>query len=55
MLCRSDLCHEPIVCAARDRIVALSKENERLRRIVRLTVINIDRTSYANYREKETA
>jgi len=32
MLMRDDLNHEGIVCAARDRILHLSEENERLRR-----------------------
>ena len=31
MLCRNDLDHEPVVCAARDRILTLSDELARLR------------------------
>lgn len=34
MLMRNDIAHEMIVCAARDRILHLSEENERLRKAI---------------------
>lgn len=42
MLLRSDIGHEAIVCAARDRIMHLSQENERLRKELYASQRNVD-------------
>lgn len=44
MLMRNDIAHEAIVCAARDRILHLSEENERLRKELYMRTRSLEET-----------